>query len=213
MKTLLYIVRHGNSLGNVTKTFYGHYDGPLTEIGHEQAKHVAAYFEDKTVDIIFSSDLMRAVDTIKPTAEKKGLDVILDARLREIYAGKWENRKIDELIVQYPEEYGMWRNKKSNSRCTDGESVYELQQRIVGALTDIAHKNIGKNIVIATHATPIMTMRPFFCRLPLETINGEPYVANASVTVVSYEHGEWEMLSYGDSTHLDGLVTYMAKGF
>ena len=57
MKTVLYIIRHGNSLGNLTKTFYGHHNGPLTETGHEQAKRVAVYFENKKVDVIYSSDL------------------------------------------------------------------------------------------------------------------------------------------------------------
>lgn len=213
MKTTLYIVRHGNSLGNLTKTFYGHYDGPLTETGHEQAKRVAVFFKDKNVDAVYSSDLMRAVDTVKPTAESKGLKIVRDSRLREIYAGKWENRNIDELIVEYPKEYGVWRNDKSNSRCTGGESVKELQKRIFEVVADIAQNNAGKNIIISTHATPIMTLKASLCGLPPESINGMNYVLNASVTTVTCDDGKWEFVNYGESSHLDGLITEMAKGF
>ncbi len=118
--TTLYIVRHGHSVGNLERVFYGHYDGELTDVGDEQAQCVARYFEDKAVDAVYSSDLRRAVNTVKPTAEAKDLTVSGDVNLREIYAGKWENRKISELLEQYPTEYGVWRNDKANSCCTDG---------------------------------------------------------------------------------------------
>ncbi|MBE6687668.1 MAG: histidine phosphatase family protein [Ruminococcaceae bacterium] len=213
MKTVLYIIRHGNSLGNLTKTFYGHHNGPLTETGHEQAKRVAVYFENKKVDVIYSSDLMRAIDTVKPVALSKGLEIIGDRRLREIYAGKWENRNIDELIAEYPEEYGIWRYDKANSRCTGGESVRELQKRIFEAVTDIVQNNIGKSIMVSTHATPIMTLKASFEDLPIESINGTDYVLNASVTTVTYDDGKWDIVSYGENSHLDGLITEMTKGF
>ena len=213
MKTLLYIVRHGHSTGNETKTFYGHFDGLLTETGHRQAQCVANFFKDKKVDAIYSSDLVRCVDTVKPTALSKGLEIIGDKRLREIYAGDWENRHIDELIEEYAEEYRVWREEKSESRCTNGESVRELQSRVYGAICEIAQKNIGKSVVIGTHATPIMVLRPAFVGEKIETINGKQYVPNASVTTVSYEDGKWELLSYGESDHLGDLVTTLAKGF
>lgn len=213
MRTLLYIVRHGHSKGNDTKTFYGHFDGPLTQKGHEQAQRVMNFFKDKRIDAVYSSDLIRAVDTVKPTAQSKGLEVIGDKRLREIYAGAWENRNIDELIVEYPEEYGVWRNDKANSRCTNGESVRELSERFINALADIAQKNAGKNIIIGTHATPIMLLKPVVLGLPLENMNNQSYVLNASVTTVSYERGKWELMNYGEESHLIGLETVMAKGF
>ncbi len=213
MKTLFYIVRHGHSTGNLTKTFYGHYDGPLTDIGREQAKRVKEYFRNKHIDLVYSSDLVRAVDTIKPTAVERGLGVIGDKRLREIFAGEWENRNIDALIVEYPEEYSKWRDKKSESYCTGGESVKELYNRVSQGITDIAIKNPGKTIALATHATPIMVLKPFFMGEELEKINGTPYVVNASVTVVSYEDGKWDIISYEEKHHLEGLETSLAKGF
>lgn len=213
MKTTLYIVRHGHSMGNLTKTFYGHYDGELTDVGHAQAKRVAEYFKDKAVDAVYSSDLRRAVNTVKPTADAKSLTVIGDKRLREIYAGKWENRKIAELLEEYPTEYDIWRNDKANSVCTDGESVRELQKRIFDAVTDIATKNDGKSIVVATHATPIWTLKPSFLNLPLESMNGSEYVPNASITVTVYENGRWTLDTYGECMHLEGMVTTMDKLF
>ncbi len=88
-----------------------------------------------------------------------------------------------------------------------------LQKRIFDAVTEIALKNDGKSVVIATHATPIWTLKPSFLDLPLESMNGSDYVPNASITRAVYENGKWTLLSYGECEHLKGIVTTMDKLF
>ena len=75
--TRFIVVRHGNSLSNIDKTFTGHIDAPLSKVGLEQAQLVSDYiFNTYKVDRVFSSDLSRAVDTIKPFAQKANLEII-----------------------------------------------------------------------------------------------------------------------------------------
>ena len=82
--TKFIVVRHGNSLSNIDKTFTGHIDAPLSEVGVEQAKLVSNYIlSEYKVDKVFSSDLSRAVDTIKPFAQKVNLEIIKE----KVYAG------------------------------------------------------------------------------------------------------------------------------
>ena len=60
MKTKIYIIRHGHSLGNLTRTFLGHVDLDLSDLGYKQADCTADALKNEKIDIIYSSDLSRA---------------------------------------------------------------------------------------------------------------------------------------------------------
>ena len=51
------IERHGQSMGNLVRSFLGHTDLPLSELGHLQAAKTAEYLKDENIDVIISSDL------------------------------------------------------------------------------------------------------------------------------------------------------------
>ena len=212
--TTFYFVRHGYSAGNRDKVFYGHFDGALDPKGYEQAKLVAEFFKDIHIDAIYSSDLVRAFDTARPTAELKGIEIIPDERLREIYAGEWENKKAEELVSGiYETEYAVWKNDIAHSRCTCGESVVELRERIFDAVKDIAVKYDGKSVAVFTHATPIRVLKSSFLGEPIERINDYGWVPNASVSKVIYDCGNWNIEYYGESKHLENLVTTLDPRF
>ena len=84
------IVRHGFSCGNKEKRFSGQLDVSLDEIGYSQAKSIAEYvLSNFSVDRIYSSDLSRAYDTVKPVADALGQDVVKCRELREVDVGLW----------------------------------------------------------------------------------------------------------------------------
>ena len=82
-------------------------------------------------------------------------EVISDRNLREIYAGEWEGKKFSELPGLYEKTYGVWLSDIGRSHPDGGESVSELYERIIGEVRKIARENMGKTVLIATHATPI----------------------------------------------------------
>ena len=74
--TTVLLIRHGQSVTNVTQVFTGHYDVPLSPLGQEQARRTAAYLQKNfRIDAIYASDLMRAMQTAQPTAAAFGLPV------------------------------------------------------------------------------------------------------------------------------------------
>lgn len=75
MKTI-YLVRHAKAEGQPASA-------PLTEKGFDQAQALVGFFKNKQVDRIYSSPFKRAVDTIRPTAREKGIEIIEDSRLGE----------------------------------------------------------------------------------------------------------------------------------
>lgn len=212
--TEMYFIRHGYSVGNRDKVFYGHYDGKLDAKGYEQAKLVALFFENIRLDVIYSSDLARSMDTARPTALSKNMEIIPDERLREIFAGEWENKHASALVSgKYEKEYAVWKEDPAHSRCTGGESVAELRERIFAAVEDIAAKNDGKSVAVFTHATPIRVLKSSFLGEPIDKVNGYEWVPNASVSKVIYNSGKWNIEFYGESKHLESLVTTLDPVF
>ena len=84
------IERHGQSEGNLVRSFLGHTDLPLSELGRRQAAKTAEFLKDENIDVMISSDRKRAYQTAEPLAKLKGMEIIPNEGLREIYAGKWD---------------------------------------------------------------------------------------------------------------------------
>ena len=210
--TRIILIRHGQSVANLEGIFVGHKDAPLSELGKKQAEISAKYVtENYNVDKVYASDLKRAYNTGKAVADLIGKEVIKNENLREIYAGKWEGEKFDELVVKFPKSYGLWLENIGDSHPDDGESVSELQKRIVCQVEQIAKENEGKTVVIATHATPIRVFETYIKNKPLSEMKNIPWVSNASVTVLNYENEKFEIEKLSYDLHLGNLKTALPK--
>ena len=98
--TTVLLIRHGQSVTNVTQVFTGHYDVPLSPLGQEQARCTAAYLQKNfRIDAIYASDLMRAMQTAQPTAAAFGQPIRPEPEQRENCAGRWE--RITLLAARY----------------------------------------------------------------------------------------------------------------
>ena len=211
--TRLILVRHGFSQANAEDRFAGHSDFPLTDIGHRQAASAAEYlYKTEKIDKIYASDLLRAYHTATPTAEKFGLEVIPDPRLREIYAGKWEGIRFLDLVTEYESDFRMWKTDFGRAFCTGGESVAELFDRVTEAVCDIARQNDGKCVMIASHATPLRAIECFAAGKTAYDMCDFAFPANASIQIYRYEQDTLipERLNVVD--HLVGMMTELPKG-
>ena len=140
MKTEIIIVRHGESLGNINRIMLGNTDLDMSLRGYKQAEACADFLAEETIDAIYSSDLIRAYNTAKPHAERHGLEIIKDERLREMHVGAWENRPFVEIAEEYPEMHREWRETYATIVFPGGESVAEAGKRFWAAVVDIAEK-------------------------------------------------------------------------
>ena len=123
MITTIYLVRHGESDGNVTHTFCGQTDVPLTPFGIAQAECTAAYLRDFPMDFVYASDLVRAFRTGAIVAQAHGLTAQPDPQLREIHGGAWEGQTYDWIGLHYPAEMAVWTDRIGLAQCPGGESV------------------------------------------------------------------------------------------
>ena len=87
----LYLVRHGQSVGNEKQLFFGWSDHPLTELGREQARQAAEKLKEVSFSRCVSSDLIRAWDTALICTEGRGVSPEPDPALREQKMGEFED--------------------------------------------------------------------------------------------------------------------------
>lgn len=213
MMTTLLLIRHGQSVANLENVFAGHLDKPLTELGLRQARLTAEFIKENfAVDAVYASDLSRAFETGRATAEAFGLTAVADPQLREIYGGKWEGANYLKLPETYPEEFGVWLADIGKARCPEGESTAEVQRRLVAALRRIAGENDGKTVAIATHACAIRSVMSYCRDKSTENMHLVPWVSNASVTVMEVSDGELAVKEAGLDGHLARLATSFGSG-
>jgi len=210
-ETRIILIRHGQSIGNFTRHFLGHTDLDLTETGYEQARITADYLKNEKIDVVYSSDLIRAVNTVTPIAKMRGLEIIKSRNLREIFAGDWENTHIQKLCDEFSKDYDVWKNNIGYAVCTNGESFIELQKRVLSEVTKIAEENLGKTVCIGTHATPIRALSAAWSGKSKDTVKDIPWATNASITRAVYSNGKFELLSYGEDEFLAEAKTVMFK--
>ncbi len=202
MKTTLIFLRHGQSLGNATRSLLGHTDLGLSELGHRQAELAVRSVKLKGIDKIYSSDLIRAVQTAEPSALALGLTVNPTADFREIYLGDWEGVSCEALAEANDPLYCVdFKYRFGYFHAPGGESAVDVGERIYKMAEKYARENEGKTLLIACHAAAIRTLCARvlgYDRDGLSCAIGFP--DNASLTTLEYENGQFTLVRYSEPT-------------
>jgi broad specificity phosphatase PhoE len=157
MATLL-LTRHGETDWNATQRWQG-FTGPrLNELGRRQAERLAAELVGTNIGAIYSSDTIRSTETAEIVAERLGLDVRQDTRLREVNFGEWEGLTRQEINERYAGAFSEWDACKLAAP-TGGETDLEMAARVLEAVTEIAHKHKGEKILVVTSGGPIRAVQ------------------------------------------------------
>lgn len=156
--TKLYLVRHGQSAGNAQGRFGGHGPTPLSDLGVEQAEITARVLAAENVTAIYSSDLLRAIQTAKPLADLLELPVISTPAFRERNVGVLEGLTFDESKVAHPRDYYALVNRNIHHVITNGESYSDLLDRVSAELRAILSRHIGERVAIFSHTGAICFM-------------------------------------------------------
>lgn len=209
--TTLILIRHGESEGNHKDIYCGQMDFPLSELGHVQAEHTAAYLkENYKIDKIYSSDLSRAVQTAEPAAKRFGLEILTDPGLRERSVGVWSGLPVQTVEVEYADLMAAMRRGEDNAP-EGGERNSVVRQRVLASIDRILAENRGKCIAVFTHWGGIHHIVRSWGRVKPELFHfeeGERY-CNASVTVGLYDDdGVFQnVIALGYDAHLNEMIT------
>lgn len=132
------LARHGETDDNRPPLrFQGWRDTPLNDTGRRQAAELAERVTGRGIVSLWSSDLSRARETAEIVAARLGLEVKLDARLREANRGRWEGRLFRDVAADEPELYAAWMKAGPQWRFPGGESLTEQQRRVAACVEEI----------------------------------------------------------------------------
>ena len=129
----LYLIRHGESEANAKRVHAGWQAVHLTERGIEQAKRIGEYLNGLTFDKIYSSDLVRAMETAEAALPKR--EYVTDERLREVNVGTVVGKGREECTAEYGEPYINAR-KYRDYTAFGGECENDLISRAKSFITD-----------------------------------------------------------------------------
>ncbi|MCK4634887.1 MAG: histidine phosphatase family protein [Candidatus Aenigmarchaeota archaeon] len=139
---------HGTTTDNEQGIATGWSPGELSELGKGQSIDLKELIKDKEFDVVFCSDLKRAVDSAKLTFDERYIPIIQDKRLRECNYGDLNGTSskkvspIEHIDKPFP----------------NGESNKDVEKRIREFLKDLLQNYSGKNIVIVAHMAPQLAL-------------------------------------------------------
>lgn len=160
MIKILYFV-HGTTTDNQDKLCSGWSDAMLNDLGREQAINLGNVSRDRgdTFDIIFTSDLKRAIDSSKlafPDVEK-----ITDKRLRECNYGDLDGKH--KSLVIYEEHI--------NDKFPNGESLIDVENRMREFIEFLKENYDGKTVGIVAHRAPQLALEVITKNITWEEAN------------------------------------------
>lgn len=192
--TRVVLVRHGETDYNRQGRWQGSgSDVPLNETGRTQARALARALAGCPLEALYTSDLVRAVETAAIIAETTGLEPLTEPALREMSHGRWEGRTRDEVLLAWAAEHAAFEADPWSVRRPGGDSYGDLARRLWPALDRIARDHRGARVVAVTHGGPIRLVLARVLDRPL-TERAAFGVENASRFTVEASGGDWRLV-------------------
>ena len=195
---MLWLIRHGETSWNAEGRVQGQTDVPLSEVGHAQARAVAALFAGRRIDALYSSDLQRVTQTAQPAAQALGLEIRVEPLLRERHYGMFET-------LTYAEEYARFRAHDPEFDFRGGEGLRLFFERSVRCLSEIAARHAGEDVLVFTHGGVLDMAYRHAKRLGLAT-KRECEIPNAALNQIEIAGDGWNVLTWGERAHLEAAI-------
>lgn len=126
----LFLVRHGETVLRSSLRYWGHTDVKLSELGIKQAERLRDLLRKERIDIIYSSDLKRALTTAEIVSSGHNTKIVACPELREACFGELEGLTFTEIDQRYPEVTRAWIDGNPDLKYPGGESLAEVIQRV-----------------------------------------------------------------------------------
>ena len=135
---------HGTTTDNLAKRATGWLPGELSEKGVLQANALSEIIKDEHFDVVFCSDLKRAIDSAFIDFKHHNIDIIQDARIRECNYGDLDGK--DSSLVVYKDHIV--------EPFPNGESMKDVEIRVNSFLKFLQENYNGKRVGIVAHRAP-----------------------------------------------------------
>lgn len=171
--------RHGESQANLLHEISNRgLKHPLTQKGRQQAITLAHKIQDQGISRIYSSPVLRAIETTVIIANHLGVEYEVAEALREYDLGNYEGRSDEKTWEFWQELFDAWtQHQHRERRAPGGENFYHVQNRFVPFIDGLItkYRNTDKNILCIGHGGLYWVMLPLVLKnIDQQFIQGHP---------------------------------------
>jgi len=158
----------------------------LSARGRSEAEAAAERLAHAGIAAIYASPLDRAQQTAAIIAKRLELPVETNQELNELDFGEWTGQTFDE-VRKHP-RWPEWAAHRSISRIPGGETMREVQRRVVEAMIEMRERHPDEAVLVVSHGDVIRAALVFALGMPLD-FYGRIEVATASLSTVRIDPG------------------------
>ncbi|GAB4322041.1 MAG: histidine phosphatase family protein [Dehalococcoidia bacterium] len=194
----LVVIRHALPIQRVTEDG-APADPPLSEVGQRQAQLLARWLIDEHFDAVYSSPLLRALQTSEPLANAKGLEVAVHPGVAELDQDSNSYIPLEDLKRT---DYQLWRQMMEEKRFGDGDP-FAFRETVAEAMSEIAARHRGKRVAVVCHGGVINAWASHILGLDDVYFFDPTYTSINRFMVAST--GQKSIVSLNEAAHLRGL--------
>ncbi len=210
MTTRICFIRHGETDWNVAKRIQGQTDVPLNETGRSQALAMAFNAAHHDFNAVYSSDLMRAMDTATGVAERSGLEVNKLPQLRERHFGVFQGYTAEEGLQRYPEAQVWYTARDVDYDFATGESLLQFSERVSEAVAYLTQQHPDQTLAVISHAGVLEIIYRKATGRPLHTPR-DFVIPNCALNWFNFDEKGWHLEAWDDHHHLKKVLLESAE--
>jgi broad specificity phosphatase PhoE len=197
----LVLWRHGETDWNADRRMQGQLDAELSEVGIEQARRAAVHIAQLAPQVLVTSDLSRAASTAAVLAQRTGLPVRIDKRLRETHLGQWQGLTHEDVDARWPGGRATWRGNAEWAP-PGGETRVEVAGRARHVVAELDADEQAEVAVLCAHGGLIASLVCSLLELPVDRwpavggIGNCNWVELSKPAPVEAGRAQWRLLSY-----------------
>jgi len=203
--TRILAIRHGETAWNVDTRIQGHLNIPLNDTGHWQAERLGQALATENIAAIYASDLSRAHETALYVSRASGIPVVPELGLRERGFGDFEGRTFAEIEIALPDQAARWRKRDPAFAPAGGESLLQVQERVLATVDRLAKAHPGELIVMVGHGGVMDVLYRAATRLDLQAARTW-LLGNTAVNRLLWTPEGLSLVGWSDTQHLADAV-------
>lgn len=205
--TRILLIRHGVNDYVKTGILAGRTPGvSLNEDGRAQARAAAERLGAEKITAVYSSPLERCQETAAPLAQRLGVELRTLEDVKETDCGDWTGQALEEL--RKLEAWAQVQVNPSGFRFPNGESMPEIQARMVAALDALQRQHAGETIAVFSHSDPIKLVIAFYAGMPLDLFQ-RLEVSPASISELDFSPLRVRLVRLNDSAHVPAPIGHL----
>jgi broad specificity phosphatase PhoE len=206
---LALLVRHGATANNICRPLKLQGRGsdlPLSAEGVRQSGETGRLLASVRLAAVYSSPLLRAMQTARAIAQPHGLKVQTVAELTEIDVGSWEGLAWEQIEAAWPDEYRRFMEDPASNPYLGGETMEQVHQRVAPAWDALLKRHAGQTIAVVTHNVVNRVLLAPLLSLPLRQAR-RIHQDNCGINVALSRGGEVKLITLNSMWHLSDEPT------